>query len=101
MNLNDSPHKPAAATVPEYGCEEHKHLLEDFGAAIRELLDIHEQQWSAIIVGDDDSCRFDLLIHMANEKKQQAKYAYLRHVESHGCSEYNVLDQTRTRSAYR
>jgi hypothetical protein len=26
------------------------------------------------------------LIHMANEKKQSAKYAYLLHVEPNGCS---------------
>jgi len=25
---------------------------------------------------------------MANEKKQAAKYAYIRHVESHGCSKH-------------
>jgi hypothetical protein len=38
------------------------------------------------------------LIHMANERKQAAKYAYLRHVEAHGCSDFNALNQTRTRS---
>jgi hypothetical protein len=36
------------------------------------------------------------LIHMANEKKQQVKYDYLRHVEAHGCSDYNALNQART-----
>jgi len=83
------------------GCDDHNRLLETFGAAVREVLDLHEQQWLAIVDGDEDSYRFDVLIHMANEKKQQAKYAYLRHAETHGCSEYNALNQTRTRSTYR
>jgi hypothetical protein len=72
--------------VGKSGCKEHHRLLDNFGAAVRELLDIHEQQYQAIVEGDNDCSRFDVLIHMANEKKQQAKYAYLRHVEAHGCS---------------
>lgn len=47
---------------------------------------LHEQQFLAIVSGDSECHRFDLLIHMANEKKQRAKYAYLHHVETHGCS---------------
>jgi hypothetical protein len=34
--------------------------------------------------------------HMANEKKQAAKYAYIRHLESHGCSNFDALNKTRT-----
>ena len=39
------------------GCEEHKQFLEAFGTAVRELLDVHEQQWLAIVDGDQDCCR--------------------------------------------
>jgi two-component system, chemotaxis family, response regulator Rcp1 len=78
------------------GCDEHNRLLDDFGIAIRELLKLHEEQYRAIIEGDNESERFDLLIHVANERKQLAKYAYLRHVEAHGCSDTNAIDQTRT-----
>ncbi|MFN0104035.1 MAG: response regulator [Bryobacteraceae bacterium] len=67
-------------------CEEHNRLLDGFGAAVQELLSLHEQLFLAIVEGDTESPRFDLLIHMANEKKQSAKYGYLRHVEAHGCS---------------
>ncbi|HEX4229638.1 MAG TPA: response regulator [Bryobacteraceae bacterium] len=67
-------------------CEEHRGLLDAFGAAVRELLKLHEDQFMAIAEGDGESNRFDLLIHMANEKKQLAKYAYLRHVELHNCA---------------
>lgn len=68
------------------GCGEHNRLLSNFGDAVRELLALHEQQFVAIVEGDGECARFDLLIHMANEHKQWTKYAYLRHVEAHGCS---------------
>jgi CheY-like chemotaxis protein len=73
------------------GCQAHRRLMDEFAASAKELLALHEQQFQAIIDGDADCSRFDLLIHMANERKQQAKYAYLRHVESHGCANLNVL----------
>jgi CheY-like chemotaxis protein len=78
------------------GCEEYRRVLKEFGAAVHEVLRLHEEQLVAIVQGDDDSSRFDLLIHMANEKKQMAKYAYIRHVESHGCAKNNGIDETRT-----
>ena len=57
-------------------CTEQRRLLDAFGEAVQELLLLHEQQFLAIVAGDLDSTRFDLLIHMANEKKEQAKYTY-------------------------
>ena len=68
--------------------------MDGFGAAVRELLELHEQQFLAITAGDGECERFDILIHMANEKKQLAKYAYLRHVGQHGCSNYDAINQT-------
>jgi two-component system, chemotaxis family, response regulator Rcp1 len=67
-------------------CKEHSRLMSEFGLAVRELLKLHEQQFQAIVDGDQECARFDILIHMANEQKQMSKYAYLRHVEAHGCS---------------
>ena len=67
------------------GCAEHNRLLDEFGDAVEEVLELHQQQYRAIVDGESECQRFDLLIHMANEKKQTAKYAYLGHVESHGC----------------
>ena len=72
--------------IARAGCGEHNRLLDQFGSAVRELLSLHEQQFLAIVDGDGECSRFDLLIHMANEQKQVTKYAYLRHVEAHGCS---------------
>jgi hypothetical protein len=67
--------------------------LDELGEAVRELLQLHEQQFRAIVDEDSDCTRFDLLIHMANEKKQRVKYAYLRHVEAHGCSDQDDAKQ--------
>lgn len=78
------------------GCEEHNRLLDEFGAAVREILRLHQEQFRAIAGGDTESNRFDLLIHMANEKKQLAKYAYIRHLESHSCSNIDAINKTRT-----
>jgi hypothetical protein len=90
--MHDSPEEKIAP-VRKSGCEEHDRFLSEFGLAVQELLTLHEHQFLAIIDGDSESSRFDLLIHMANEKKNKAKYAYLRHVESHGCS---ILDAHKT-----
>jgi hypothetical protein len=74
-------------------CEEAKHLLDTFGETVQDLIRLHEEQFQSILGGDLDSTRFDDLIHMANEKKQEAKYAYLKHLEAHGCSTYDGLEQ--------
>ncbi len=67
-------------------CDTAKKLLGAFGDEVQELMALHEQQFRAIVEGDSDAGRFDLLIHEASERKQNAKYAYLIHLESHGCS---------------
>jgi hypothetical protein len=67
-------------------CEERRQLLDAFGAAVQDLVKLHEQQFLTLVEGDCSANRFDLLIHDANEKKQNAKYAYMAHLQQHGCS---------------
>lgn len=74
-------------------CEDARRLLDAFGEAVQDLVRLHEEQFQSILAGDLESTRFDDLIHMANEKKQEAKYAYLKHLETHGCSTYDGTDQ--------
>src|SRR5262245_60663704 len=74
------------ASESKYFCEEAKQLLAEFAEAVRDLVMLHEQQYLAVVEGDIGAHRFDLLIHDASEKKQNAKYAYLSHLEKHGCS---------------
>ena len=73
-----------ASKSPGY-CVEARRLLDAFGETVKELVRLHELQFLAIVEGDPDCGRFDVLIHMANERKMSAKYAYLNHMEEHGC----------------
>jgi hypothetical protein len=74
-------------------CQEAKELLDAFGETVQELIRLHEEQFQSVVGGDLDSTRFDDLIHMANERKHEAKYAYLHHLETHGCSTYDGPNQ--------
>jgi hypothetical protein len=80
----DKPHRDATAY-----CEVARNLLFEFGEAVRQVVLLHEQQFRAIMDGDSDAGRFDVLIHDANEGKQNAKYAYLNHIHVHGCLKKN------------
>jgi hypothetical protein len=65
--------------------EEKLRLMEEFLAAATDLVTAHNEQVKALIDEDPDFNRFDLLIHLATESKRKAKYAYLTHLEHHGC----------------
>lgn len=89
----DMPKRAKSSSKPQtpeskYFCEDAKRLLEYFGNAVQELVMLHEQQFLAVVAGDTTANRFDLLIHAASEKKQDAKYAYMTHLEEHGCSNF-------------
>lgn len=67
-------------------CREAERYLDGFAGVVEEMLALQEQRFIAIVQEDENADRFDALIFEANEKKQNAKYAYLRHIERHGCS---------------
>jgi len=81
----------AVVGLGEISCDERRRLIQRFASTVKELLVLHQEQFDAAIHGDQEYNRFDLLIHMANESKQRAKYELLRHVESHGCSNHDVI----------
>ena len=68
-------------------CEIKKQLMDDFLAATHEVSELQRQQTQAVLEGDQDFSRFDVLIHVAQERKDLAKYAWMAHVEFHGCGE--------------
>jgi hypothetical protein len=68
-------------------CEENNRLRQEFLKAIHELLAIQAQQTQAVIDNDSDFERFDVLLHMAQERKDHTKYALIAHIESHHCEE--------------
>jgi len=74
-------------------CQDARQLLDAFGETVRALVRLHEEQFQSIVEGDLESSRFDDLIHMALERKQEAKYAYLNHLETHGCSTYDATNK--------
>jgi hypothetical protein len=75
-----------ACAIPAIGyCGEKIRLMDAFLDAIHGLVQIQAAQAKALIDGDPDFGRFDALIHVANEKKDQVKYAWLAHVEHHHC----------------
>ena len=65
-------------------CLEKQRLLEVFSQAVHEAMTLQQQQVTDL-VNDADFSRFDALLLLANEKKVQAKQAYLQHVDEHGC----------------
>jgi hypothetical protein len=74
------------AEVPKVTlCEVKYRLTDAFLEAVREMNIIENQQIQAVIEGDTDFSRFDLLLHFAQEEKDKAKYSWIAHVESHGC----------------
>ena len=76
------------AQIPEVGfCQEKDRLRGEFLKTIRELSALLSQQTQAVIEGDPDFSRFDVLLHIAHERKETAKYAWITHVESHHCEE--------------
>ncbi len=74
------------APSPKAGyCEEKVRLEEEFLKAIRTLLVLHSRQTQAVIDGDPEFSRFDILVHRATERKELAKYALIAHIELHQC----------------
>jgi hypothetical protein len=80
------PRECQAGDFPKVGfCEAKQKLMCDFLEAVREITLLQKQQAQAAIEDDQDFSRFDVLLHLAQEKKDTAKYAWIAHVESHGC----------------
>jgi hypothetical protein len=69
-------------------CEDKFQLLTGLVDAIHELNTLQNEQTQAIINGDSDFGRFDILLHLAQEKKETAKYRWMAHVEAHGCGDW-------------
>jgi len=66
-------------------CDDKLRLMEEFMAAASDLVSVHNAQVKALLDDDPDFSRFDVLIHLASERKRMAKYSYLAHIEKHRC----------------
>ena len=78
--------RPDRVSLPEVAfCEEKRSLISEFIAANHVLWTLQSQQTQAMINDDPDFLRFDDLIHLAREKKEQVKYTLIAHLEGHHC----------------
>ena len=88
LDMFQDPESIYPPQIPQiWFCEEKNRLLNELLQAIRELTTLQNQQTRAVIDGDRDFARFDVLLHVAQEKKEAAKYAWMAHVEKHHCEE--------------
>jgi hypothetical protein len=89
MLLNTSMHQDRPLGCGEISslgfCAQKHRLSEEFLQAIHEVNVLLTQQLQAVIDGDSGFPEFDVLIHIAQQKKDRAKYAWIAHVESHHC----------------
>jgi hypothetical protein len=82
------PGQSERVTLPEIGfCGVKKRLLDEFLEAIREVTLLLGHQAEAVIEWDSEISRFDGALHLAQEKREVAKYALIAHIEAHHCQE--------------
>lgn len=79
--------KAAGSTRFPGFCVEKMRLLHAYTQALRSMSQVISDQLEAVVAEDPDFSRFDELVHMAGQSKEQAKYAYILHVKEHGCHE--------------
>jgi hypothetical protein len=80
------PEQVRESLLPETSfCAEKTRLQAGYLEGIRELMSLHNEQIAALIEGDADFARFDVLIHVANQWKDARKYELVAHIDSHHC----------------
>jgi hypothetical protein len=61
--------------------------LDEFLDAVRAWNMIQSWQIQAVIDGEQEVTRFNMLIQEARERKDSAKHAWIAHVEIHRCED--------------
>lgn len=84
-HFKDEPKETLPYTPRLRFCMERTRLQSELLSAIREVSALLSQQTQAVIDGDPEFARFDILLQMAQQRKEMAKYAWISHVESHHC----------------
>jgi hypothetical protein len=64
-------------------CEKCQELLNAFGDTVSALLILIEQDLQAVLSETPECANLKALIAIANQNKQEAKDAYLRHAKTH------------------
>ena len=66
-------------------CARKAEYVQRFTEVIGRINEIHQGQLSAMLAGDLDFGRFDMLLHQARAEKEEIKYGWIGHAEAHGC----------------
>jgi hypothetical protein len=64
-------------------CAQRQDLVDEFVEASRGVIELNATP--GVIEGDPDFARFDDLLHVAREKKNEAKDALIAHLQEHHC----------------
>ena len=75
----------SAAWTNFVSCDEKDRLLLAFTLAVQEVIRLLEMQAKSLASTDPDSSKLETWIAAATERKLQAKYAYMKHIATHGC----------------
>jgi hypothetical protein len=78
-------------TLPKFAagyCEEKKRLQDEFLQAAHSINELLSRQTRALIENDPEFARYDALLHHAQSRKEAAKFAWLSHIDAHGCREH-------------
>ena len=76
-------------------CIEMWQLMEDYARAVSDYNRMNSAQVAAVLAGED--FQFQEEIAKAGARKDEAKYAILKHHEEHGCSQGSLSELQRGR----
>jgi hypothetical protein len=66
-------------------CSEKRELWSALVTAFQGIIDLQTRQITAVMTGQSEDTRFDLLLQSARIRRDAAKSQYLEHVAEHGC----------------
>ena len=75
----------ADPAVSEQACPEQRRLLGALRDAVHDSVQVHDDQFFAVLDGEPDLNRFRERFYGAARRRLLAKQAYLEHIQKHGC----------------
>ena len=86
MSTHQHDADPQTPSTKKQICPDAQKLLDQYAEAVSESLMFQNFQFQAVVSADPNTNRYDDLIREANSKRDNAKYSYLNHLKTHGCS---------------
>ena len=68
-------------------CKEKQRLSDAIVDASSKLLQLHDDEMAGLLAGrtGDDYGRFDIALRLARIRRDDAKWAFVLHIRTHGC----------------